>query len=335
MEDEGKDLEYYKDRIFDIISKYLREASAGDKEYYKLLAEYSERRGSYSRPLLLALAAKEFGADEEQALLLAAVVQLSEDWILALDDMHDDAEVRRGGPTLHMKYGRNLAELAVVVESSAMWHMMHDLTTQFGKEKRDALHNELYNIGVHTGHGQYIDLTASGNVDVITSSDERKYFEIINNKTVLYSVVGPLRLAAILADKDKEFIGKIEEVGEPLGIAFQLNDDLLDMEPEEVTKKSRYSDIYESKLTLLVMRAYGLASSEEKARIVEIYRKRRSEKTKEDVEYMLTLYEKYKVREYVKDKISQQLDLAKERLGGMLGDIGPAVDVVLSKLKRS
>jgi geranylgeranyl pyrophosphate synthase len=106
---------YYKDRIYDILIRCIKETSFGENEYYSLLSNYSNRRGNYSRSLLLTIAAIKLGAREDYTLRAAAAVQLSEDWILALDDMQDGAELRRGKSSLHVEYGRDLAELAVVM----------------------------------------------------------------------------------------------------------------------------------------------------------------------------------------------------------------------------
>src|SRR5208282_5015099 len=73
----------------------------GPDDYSKIIKDYSERQGKYVRPGLLLLSGEMFGAKQKNLILPAAVMQLSEDWILMHDDIEDDSDMRRGKPAIH------------------------------------------------------------------------------------------------------------------------------------------------------------------------------------------------------------------------------------------
>lgn len=109
-------------------------------------------------------------------------------------------------------------------------------------------------------------------------------------------------LAAILAGKGPDMIEAIVNVAESAGIAFQINDDLLDMKVDAKSGKDQYGDLYEGKLTLIIHHAYARATTEEKARILEIYKKERKAKTNRDIEFLKGVIDKYGSISYAEAK---------------------------------
>jgi geranylgeranyl pyrophosphate synthase len=93
---------------------------------------------------------------------------------------------------------------------------------------------------------------------------------------------------------DEATLGALREIGESAGVAFQISDDILDMTSDEkVFGKKNFGDLYEGKLTLIILRAYAGATAEERERIDGIYRKTRQEKTAEDIEFLKAVIGKY------------------------------------------
>ena len=269
----------HKDEIYGKIMEYLELKEP--KEHYRIVRDYSERRGKYRRPGLLMLGGEMFGSPVSKLLLPAAAMQLSEDWILVHDDVEDDSEMRRGKPTLHKIYGKEIAINAGDAAHIAMWRMLKDYMMQVGLERGNIIFEKFYNMLDQTVAGQYIETNFIFNVRDLSKATKALYFRIVQSKTCYYTVYGPLQIGALVAGKDAGTVNILKTIGEPAGMAFQIIDDILDMTAEEkVFGKQRYGDLYEGKLTLIALHAYDQASSEEKEKIHAVYNKPRQKNMK-------------------------------------------------------
>jgi len=128
-----------RDEVWPVIKKYLdslvdfpdfcqipAKYSSMAELHQKMVADYPERKGKYLRPSLVLLTALAMGFPEEKALLTAAAMQTSEDWILNHDDIEDDSLQRRGKPALHKIYSKELAINAGDGLHILMWKMLLD-----------------------------------------------------------------------------------------------------------------------------------------------------------------------------------------------------------------
>src|SRR3989344_8239984 len=95
------------DAIYNKICEYL--PNRAPEVHYKAVREYVDRRGKYGRPNLLLLWCELHGGKRQDALLPAAAMQASEDWVLIHDDWEDSNELRRGKPSAHLIYGERYA----------------------------------------------------------------------------------------------------------------------------------------------------------------------------------------------------------------------------------
>lgn len=133
-----------KPKIYEKITKYL--PNKFPEEHYKMVRDYPDRQGKYLRPVLVLLANEMFGGKEENALLTAAAMQTSEDWILIHDDIQDGSEERRGKPCLHKIYGMELALNAGDALHMIMWKMFFDNIEFLGIEKSTKIFNLMQDI---------------------------------------------------------------------------------------------------------------------------------------------------------------------------------------------
>ena len=116
----------------------------------------------------------------------------------------------------------------------------------------------------------------------------------IGGKTVYYTIAGPLRLGAILAGATDEQLQRIYEFSYPLGLCFQIRDDVLDLTSDfEGQKKQKLNDIYEGKRTLILLHLLRHCSEQERERINTILMKPREEKTEQEVDYIRGLMDCY------------------------------------------
>jgi geranylgeranyl diphosphate synthase type II len=285
-------IELHRDEVYRKICEYI--PIKEPEGHYRIVRDYSDRQGSYRRPGLLMLSGQLFGAREDELVLPAAAMQLSEDWILVHDDIEDHSELRRGKPALHKLYGQELAINAGDAAHMVMWKMLKDNIRKMGMRRGSAFFDNFYRMLEYTVEGQYIEDNFIYNVRSLAAADEKLYFRIIQGKTCYYTVYGPMQLGAIAAGMGKSELGMLKEIGMPAGMAFQIVDDILDMRADEkVFGKQRYGDLREGKLTLIMLDAYKSADAEEKKEMQRIYGKRREEKSEEEIMYLAGIAEKY------------------------------------------
>ncbi len=282
-------------------------------EHYKIARDYSERMGSYRRPGLLMLCGEMFGASKEELLLPAAAMQASEDWILIHDDVEDDSEMRRGKPTLHKMYGIELAINAGDAVHIVMWKLIKDYMVKAGIEAGGAFFDKFYDMMTYTVEGQFLETNFIYNVRDLSKGSEELYHRVINSKTCYYTVYGPMQLGAIVAGQGEGVMEAFMDIGKPAGTAFQIADDILDMTADEKSfGKKRYGDLYEGKITLMMLHAYAHAASGEKSQIDRIFKKNRADKTPEDISFLSGLIDKYKSLDYARSQAEMYGKKAKE-----------------------
>ncbi len=270
-------------------------------EHYAMAKEYAERRGNYRRPGLLMLAGEMLGASKEKLLLSAAAMQMSEDWILIHDDVEDDSELRRGKPALHKIYGKELAINAGDAVHIVMWKMLKDNLQVLGPELGGKIYDKFYDMLEYTVEGQYVETNFIYRTRSLAKATEELYFRIVQAKTCYYSVYGPMQIGSMIAGADLSTLGIMKDIGEPAGMAFQIVDDILDMTADEKDfGKKRYGDLYEGKLTLIMLHTYSKADTQEKARIDAIYLKNRDQKTADDINFLVEMVGKYGGIEYAR-----------------------------------
>jgi geranylgeranyl pyrophosphate synthase len=292
-------IEKYRQPVYDKICEYV--PMKEPTEHYQIMRDYIDRQGSYRRPGLLLLTAYLYGAKLEDAILPAAAQQLSEDWILMQDDVEDDSDLRRGKPAAQKLYGWVHSMNATNTGQIATWKMLKDYIVQVGIEKGNPLYNKFYDMLEYTVEGQYIENKFIHEQKDLKIADEALYFRIADSKTCFYTVYGPMQLGAMTGNATEKDLEILKEIGEKAGIAFQIADDILDMIADEKQfGKKNFGDLYEGKLTLIILHTYRNATPEERDKIDVIYRKKRSEKTEDDILFLREMIEKYKGIEYAK-----------------------------------
>lgn len=295
--------------IWEEIQKYL--PTEGPFNFTEVVNDYPKRQGKYGRGCLVLLSCEAFGGDVSKAIKTAAAMQISEDWLLVHDDFMDNSEERRGKPALHKIYGNELSINAGDYLHLLMWKILLDN----GK----ILDNETF-LNVMKEFERFLDITIRGqhleNYTTLKKGleglNDKDYEDIAYGKSAEYTIVGPLRLGAIIAGKDKNTLRKLTEVGIPLGIGFQIRDDLLNIVGKgSVYGKEIGGDIFEGKRTLLLIHLINNTQGEEHKRILEIMNKKRGEKTNEEVEYIIRLMKEKGSVEYAEKKALEFAEMAR------------------------
>jgi geranylgeranyl pyrophosphate synthase len=297
-----------------IYSKICEYVPIGEPvEHYNIMRDYIDRKGNYRRPGLVMLTGQMFGSDPKDLILPAAAQQLSEDWILMQDDAEDDSELRRGKPAAHRIYGWVHTINATNTGQMAMWRMLKDYMKMNGADNGNKVYEKFYDMLEYTVEGQYIENKFIHNTKDLKQASEDLYFRILDSKTCYYTVYGPMQIGAIAAGQSGPILDILKEIGRNAGIAFQIQDDILDMTADEkLFGKKNFGDLYEGKLTLMVLKAYKDATPEEKKRFDDIYRKKRQEKTKEEIDFLREMIDKYHGLDYAKETAKRYGEKAAE-----------------------
>lgn len=228
--------------------------------------------GKMLRPSLCLLACESVGGDWKQALPAAAALELLHNFTLVHDDIEDGDTERRGIPTVWHVWG-----LPQGVNTGDAMHVLARLAILKLEEKGVSSDKVLCSARLldetclSLCEGQCMDISFEDRLDI--SIDD--YLKMINGKTAALFACS-LKIGALLGTDDEEQIGHISDFGHNLGLAFQIQDDVLGIWGEDSkTGKSTASDILKKKKTLPVVYALQEASQEQKERLRTVYSQER------------------------------------------------------------
>jgi geranylgeranyl diphosphate synthase type I len=235
---------------------------------YHLGLDGSGSSGKRMRPLLGLLAYASITGEHERALPGAAAVELGHNFSLVHDDIEDADRERRHRPTLWAVHGIpqaiNTGDMLFSLSRIAL-HRLTDL----GFPDRTVLRlMRLYDqTCLALCEGQYLDIWMAEHDDGLSVE---LYFDMIGRKTAAL-IAASIEAGAVLATEDEQVIGRYRAFGWDLGIAFQLNDDLLGIWGRESTTGKEPTDVPRKKKTLPVIYAFEHASAEDRARLAGLY----------------------------------------------------------------
>lgn len=244
-------------------------ADAGIERYlYRPLAVFSGNAGKRHRPLICMLAARAVGGDFNAARSAAAAVEHFQSAALIHDDIADEGKLRRGKPCMHVTEGEGIAincgDLALSLVTGAV--LDDDALSDALKIR---LLHELVDMTTRTIEGQALDLGWARDDRFDLTEDD--YLTMATHKTAYYSGATPLACGAIIGGGTEEQIETLRAFGLDTGLAFQIQDDLLNLiGADEAKKKDFRSDITEGKRTLTVVHALTHAAPAARDELVGI-----------------------------------------------------------------
>jgi geranylgeranyl diphosphate synthase type II len=240
-----------------IIDKAVQETEypKEPKELYEPIAYLMALGGKRLRPALVLMATDLFGGDIKDAIAPALAVELFHNFTLMHDDIMDKAPLRRGQPTVHAKWNESVAILSGDVMFVKAYKMMIQVRPDI---LSDVL--EVFNAtAIGVCEGQQIDMNFENRNEV--SIEE--YLEMIRLKTAVL-VGGALKIGALIGSANSKDADLLYQFGENLGIAFQLQDDILDVYGDPIKfGKQVGGDIISNKKTYLLIKALELAKGKE------------------------------------------------------------------------
>ncbi|MFK7983287.1 MAG: polyprenyl synthetase family protein [Saprospiraceae bacterium] len=219
--------------------------------------------GKRIRPILVLMAYNLYEADIKMALPIAQAVEIFHNFSLVHDDIMDEAPLRRGKPTVHYKYDTNTGILSGDVMLIYAYHYLL-------KVEDKALIPEI--IKTFTEVAEAVCIGQQYDMDFETSNEVTipAYLMMIEHKTA-FLLVGALKMGAILAKASEEDVFHLGEFGRNIGIAFQLQDDILDTFGDAATFGKRIGgDILQNKKTFLVLKTLAVASEKDKKELEKL-----------------------------------------------------------------
>ena len=210
--------------------------------------------GKRIRPVLVLMACEAVGGDIEKAIMPAVGLEMYHNFTLLHDDVMDKADIRRGKPTVHVKWDDNTA----ILSGDAMLTMATQLIARADAAVMPQV-MELFNrtaMEIYEGQQYDMDFESRGDVTV------EEYIAMIRLKTsVLLGCA--CKMGALIGGADEDTAQRFYEIGENLGLAFQLQDDMLDVWGDEATfGKAIGGDIMNNKKTFLLINACQRATDD-------------------------------------------------------------------------
>ena len=298
-----------------------------DMVRYHLGLDGTGSSGKRMRPLLGLLAYASIAGDHRAALPGAAAVELGHNFSLVHDDIEDGDAERRHRPTLWSIHGIPQAINAGDMLFSLSRIALHRLTDLGFSDAKVLRLMRLYDeTCVALCEGQYIDIWTSEHDDAMSVE---LYFDMIGRKTAAL-ISASIEAGALLATDDEDVIGRYRAFGWSLGIAFQLNDDLLGIWGHEQRTGKEPTDVARRKKTLPVIYAFEHAAPSDRDRLLDLYSA--DDASEEAVTEIVAILEKTGGRDFTRaearryrDEALAHLDaagildgVARERLQGIV-----------------
>ncbi len=247
------------------------------------------RSGKRWRPFLAAcmwLAVKSEGQAEAPPLprdlkKLALAVECFHKASLVHDDIEDESTERRGGEAMHIKHGIPLAINAGDTLTLLSLAPLMDNIQVLGMQRSLAVLREVERVGCESAEGQALELGwRAENVCSVTSDD---YLLMVLKKTCWLTTIYPIRVGALIGAGTFIDLDRFMRFGFFLGSAFQIQDDILNLEHTDAYGKERDGDLWEGKRTLIIIRLYALSEPEDRRRIERILGTSREDKDANDI----------------------------------------------------
>jgi geranylgeranyl diphosphate synthase type II len=259
--------------------------------------------GKRIRPVLLMLAYHAVsGKNPQKVVQLATAVELFHNFTLLHDDIMDRAPVRRGKPAAHHVWDED----TVILAGDALFALTMRLVTAEFPGKAALLIPVYSDIALEVCEGQMEDMDLANRPE----AGIPEYIEMIRKKTAAL-LGGSLQLGAIAGGAHDKSANKFRRFGEYLGIAFQLQDDLMDAFPPEGFGKQIGGDIIENKKTFLLLKAYELADRDQRIRLDRMLVM--DDDPARKVEGILRLYQELDIPEKTRELIHLYFEKARKQ----------------------
>ena len=261
--------------------------------------------GKRIRPVLMLLAYNLFKDDPESILMPACALETYHNYTLLHDDLMDNADLRRGHQTVHRRWDANTA----ILSGDSMLVLAYQRMAQCSADKMQQVLTLFTETALEIGEGQQYDMDFEHRNDV----REEEYIEMIRLKTSVLLACAT-KIGAILAGASAQDADNIYRFGEQMGLAFQLQDDFLDVYGDtKVFGKAIGGDIVSNKKTYMLINAFNRADAAQRAEL-EHWIEAKNFDAKEKIAAVTRIYNEIGIDRLAMEKIKFYFNESKKYL---------------------
>ena len=267
--------------------------------------------GKRIRPILLLAANQLFGGDTTQVRDAAIGIEVFHNFTLLHDDLMDRSPLRRGQPTVYRKWDENTA----VLSGDTMFAMAWQYFIRQPHPRLQEILTCFNETAIQVCEGQQYDM----NFESMDNIGIEDYMMMIRLKTAVL-LAGALKIGALYANAPDEDVQRLYDFGIHLGLAFQIQDDLLDGYGDTaVFGKLTGQDIRDNKKTYLYLRALQIANDEQQQRLRHLFATT-PDNADQKVEQVLAIYRQIDLRPQIEQAIQHEFTLAQNCLNAVQVD---------------
>ncbi len=300
------------EQLLAAIENYLAqcESPSEPERLYAPIAYSMAGGGKRLRPMLVLLACGLYADDIRPALPAAAAVETFHNFTLLHDDIMDHAAVRRGKPSVYAKWGQN----AAILSGDAMLICAYRLLAQSSEAQLPELLKVFNEMALQVCEGQQYDMDFESKPKVSVVD----YMHMIELKTSVL-LAGSTVIGAMLGGAPEEDLRKLRRFATELGLAFQLQDDLLDSYGDERLGKAIGGDILEGKKTYLMITAMSHADEPDRE-VLRSTAKNPKLTDAEKIAAVKAVYDRYDIPRLTEQQISIRFERALALLDTLTAD---------------
>ncbi|HJX02666.1 MAG TPA: polyprenyl synthetase family protein [Candidatus Bathyarchaeia archaeon] len=261
--------------------------------------EFIDRGGKRWRPALFLLICEALGKNPDEFVDFAIIPEVVHNGTLMVDDIEDTSELRRGKPCTYRIYGLDIA----INAGNAMYYLpllpLIEKKEKVSAEKLSRVYEIYVQEMVNLSLGQAMDIAWHRGLANADKISEKDYLQMCAYKTGTLARMSA-KIAAVLSDADEKLVKKLGHFAESIGVAFQMQDDVLDLTSKEFEKGKggRGQDITEGKRSLIVIHTLAVADAKNKHRLTQILNMHPSDQKLKDE--AIAIMQKYGSIEHVK-----------------------------------
>ena len=261
--------------------------------------------GKRIRPVLMLMGYNLWREHPEDILMPAVGLETYHNYTLLHDDLMDNADMRRGHQTVHRRWDANKA----ILSGDSMLVLAYQRVAQVPADKLPQVLDLFTETALEIGEGQEYDMSFETRNDVT----EDEYIEMIRLKTSVLLACA-LKIGALLADAPQEDAERLYRLGEQVGLAFQLQDDLLDVYGDpKVFGKTIGGDITSNKKTYMLINAFNRANAAQRKELERWVNAKEFDRA-EKVAAVTRLYDEIGIRQLCEEKINYYFQQARQTL---------------------
>jgi len=317
-------IEHWLPRKFDLKSlerlcgpaRYEYDVDSATSAVAQPMWDILDRGGKRWRPVLLILVAQALGASVEDVKDLVVICEVVHNGTLLVDDIEDNSDMRRGKKSIHLIYGTDVA----INAGNAMYYLptviLRELRGKVPAEKLVQAYETYCEEMINLHFGQGLDICWHNGGASPTVS---QYLQMCAYKTGTLARMSA-KLSAVFAGGSEEQIEKLSQFAETIGVAFQIQDDILNLVGDKLasTKGQYGEDIHEGKRTLMVLHCLHNAPQEQATRLLDILNQHPQDQ--KIIDEAIDIIKKNGSIEYAKEKAQELVKHAWKEVEAVISD---------------